>query len=391
MDDEEEEGDGLPSAYCTILINHSKVFKTRTKPKNAKPFYNASTERYIADWRNTEVFVAVRDARVKEDDPLLGIVHLPLGEVFKERSQVNGFYPLAGGVGYGRIRLSMVWRSIQLQAPREAIGWEYGTLEIQPEIPPAEIPKELRGQKIKFHTDLGSGKMYPGKDDQSWHTKSKKSLMLPVRKRYNTALTISFRHHGMFGEKSSAFAVFWLKHMVDEEENEVTLDVWKGDLERATKNALPEPGEKIGCLKLKLAFWDGLGAAHSHWASKDHNVREVIEVLDTARDILGEGEDSGKPGISDSDAAYHHAGSDSSDQEDHGQTNGRARSRDSLRDRAKSFRKHHEDLNKRNRGLMQWKIPRTAKWAKHKAEHLESKVENLFEHSSRQSGVETEV
>ncbi len=27
--DEEEEGEGLPSAYCTVIINHSKVFKTR--------------------------------------------------------------------------------------------------------------------------------------------------------------------------------------------------------------------------------------------------------------------------------------------------------------------------------------------------------------------------
>jgi Ca2+-dependent lipid-binding protein len=36
--DEEEEGDDLPSAYCTIILNHQKIFKTRTKPKNSKPF-----------------------------------------------------------------------------------------------------------------------------------------------------------------------------------------------------------------------------------------------------------------------------------------------------------------------------------------------------------------
>ena len=81
---------------------------------------NAGTERYISDWQNTEVYVSVRDARIKEDDALLGIVHLPLHEVFKERSQINGFYPLTGGIGYGRIRISMVWRSVQLQAPMPA-------------------------------------------------------------------------------------------------------------------------------------------------------------------------------------------------------------------------------------------------------------------------------
>src|SRR5690349_12348248 len=36
--DEEEERHHLPSAYCTIILNHKKVFKTRTKPKNSKPF-----------------------------------------------------------------------------------------------------------------------------------------------------------------------------------------------------------------------------------------------------------------------------------------------------------------------------------------------------------------
>ena len=40
--DNDEDGEGdLPSAYCTIIVNHQKIFRTRTKPKNAKPFFNA--------------------------------------------------------------------------------------------------------------------------------------------------------------------------------------------------------------------------------------------------------------------------------------------------------------------------------------------------------------
>ena len=110
------------------------VYKTRTKPKNGKPFYNAGTERFIANWHEAEVFVTVRDARVDEDDPLLGIVHLQLGQVFQDRAQINGFYPITGGIGHGRIRISMVWRSVQLQAPRELLGWDVGTLEVKPTI-----------------------------------------------------------------------------------------------------------------------------------------------------------------------------------------------------------------------------------------------------------------
>lgn len=38
---EDEEGDDLPSAYCVVIINHQKVFKTRTKLKENKPFVSA--------------------------------------------------------------------------------------------------------------------------------------------------------------------------------------------------------------------------------------------------------------------------------------------------------------------------------------------------------------
>ena len=35
---EDEGGEDLPSAYCTVIINHEKVYKTRTKLKDNKPF-----------------------------------------------------------------------------------------------------------------------------------------------------------------------------------------------------------------------------------------------------------------------------------------------------------------------------------------------------------------
>ncbi|KAL8751915.1 MAG: hypothetical protein Q9199_006100 [Rusavskia elegans] len=54
-DDEEMEGDTaegseeLPSSYCTVILNHQKIFKTRTKPKSSNPFFNAGTERFVRD------------------------------------------------------------------------------------------------------------------------------------------------------------------------------------------------------------------------------------------------------------------------------------------------------------------------------------------------------
>ena len=259
--DEEEEGDGLPSSYCTIIVNHGKTFKTRTKPQNSKPFFNAGCERFIRDWRECEIYISVRDARLHEDNPLLGIVHLPLAEVFKDRSQYMAFYPLAGGVGHGRIRVSMVWRSVQLQAPSSLLGWQYGTVGVQPTAVSTECPEELRSCKLKLKTDISMGKMYASDESQEgkWTAKKDQTLHLAVKKRYGTCLAIEFRSYKRFlGSNVSAFAILWLQELVDDEEKEVELPIWKGDYDRAISNCLEDCGEKLGTIKLTLTFWPGL-------------------------------------------------------------------------------------------------------------------------------------
>lgn len=88
--DTAEGSDDLPSSYCTVILNHQKIFKTRTKPKSSNPFFNAATERFVRDvsrrsdlyaslvrindmqWRNAEIMISVRDARVHENHPLVG-------------------------------------------------------------------------------------------------------------------------------------------------------------------------------------------------------------------------------------------------------------------------------------------------------------------------------
>src|SRR5438128_2640803 len=86
----------MPNSYCHIILNNKKIYRTRTKPKNSKPFFNAGTERFVRDWRDSEVIVSVRDAREREDDPLMGLVYLPLKRMFAERSQVVDNFPLLG-------------------------------------------------------------------------------------------------------------------------------------------------------------------------------------------------------------------------------------------------------------------------------------------------------
>jgi len=385
--EEEESGDGLPSAYCTILINHKKQFKTRTKPQNSKPFYNAGCERFIRDWRDCEVFVSVRDSRLDEDDPLLGIVHLPLYEIFKERSQVMGTWPLAGGIGHGKIRLSMVWRSVQLQAPVNLIGWDYGTLEVQPQITALDLPSDLQSCKLKLRTELTSGKMYASsKKDQTWHTKRDRPLKLGIYKRYRSCMSISFKSKGVTGDKVAAFCILWLKDIPDEEEQDIELPVWKGDFKRAKANALDEPGEKVGTVKLRLKFWAGLGGAHSAWASKDKSLRDVVEVISAAQENLDVEQEEKRAGIVDEEAS-----SDSDSSGDEGLPDGSAEDRQGPIDQVRDYKRRENALHRKHRGVMQWKIPRSAKWVKHRVESVGDKVSGVFDRTTKQAGVETEV
>lgn len=308
--EEHETHDEMPDSYCNIILNHKNIYRTRTKPKNSKPFFNAGTERFIRDWRCTEVIVAVRDARERENDPLIGLVFLPLQKIFAKKSQLMETYPLSGGIGYGRARISMVWRSVELQLPRHLMGWDYGTLEIRGAIRPkrgTNLPDRLLKCRIKVRTDLGKTKMFPNTDGSRAWTLTKRSnregdsAFLSVHKRYASALVLEFRESSVGPDKSPAFAIFWPQELVDEENATKTLKVWKGGKERIARASTNcdyqgvDAGEQpLGELELDLKFWRGLSGYHKRFASgsKKGSMRAVMECLDTITDEnLGKDDD----------------------------------------------------------------------------------------------------
>lgn len=229
-EDKQEGSDDLPSSYCNVIINHTKVYKTRTKPKNPQPFvshsplrtharltesyqFNAATERCIRDWQTTSIMISARDARVHEDDALLGIVHLPVAEIFRKQrcSRFSGYYPLAGGLGAGRLRVSVVFRSLHLQMPRNMLGWDYGTLQIASEVSCTEdLSNSLQSHRLKFRTRFGKGKMQARKSERTygdWSTRDGKPLRLAVRQRYASQLVVEFRtSSNILRDKSPAWA-----------------------------------------------------------------------------------------------------------------------------------------------------------------------------------------
>ena len=113
-----EEGENLPNGYCEIIVNDDMIYKTRVKQYTSMPYFEAGTERFVRDWRETVVRVQVRDARsafsfsetsfchanvhlgrVRESDPVLGIVTVKLSELFKNSSEVTRLFSLQEGVG----------------------------------------------------------------------------------------------------------------------------------------------------------------------------------------------------------------------------------------------------------------------------------------------------
>ncbi|KAJ5605331.1 hypothetical protein N7510_010485 [Penicillium lagena] len=333
-DDDQAEGDDLLSSYCTVILNHQKIFKTRTKPKSAKPSFNVGAERFIRDWRTAEVILSVRDLRMHEHDPLVGIVVLPLAEIFKQRSQINDYFSLSGGIGRGRVRISMVFRSIQLQVPRELLGWEYGTLQITSDINSNDLPNHYKGLGLKLHTSFQSDRMRVQLN--CWSGRQGQPVELAVQRRYCSSLVIQFVENIHIHHHIPAFAILWLKDIPDDEEKTVTLPVWKGDLKRAEANCGLENGDKLGHIEVHLKFRPGISDHHKKLASKDRNLEDVMEVLCIAND--------NKIKVSLEEAAFDN--DNISNHEDGHQ-----------HDQPQTASKEHEGkLHRTTRKVMQWKV-----------------------------------
>jgi len=77
------------------------TFCSRVKQYTSMPFFEAGTEVFVRNWKTAVVRVVVRDSRLRENDPILGIVDLPLRDILTDASEVTRLYALQEGVGFG--------------------------------------------------------------------------------------------------------------------------------------------------------------------------------------------------------------------------------------------------------------------------------------------------
>jgi hypothetical protein len=299
-DTAEESSGNLPTSYCTILFNDELVYRTRSKAVSSHPIFNAGTERFVRDWRSAIITVTVRDQRNRQSDPILGVVPLKLSDILDTSSQVTRWYPLDGGVGFGRIRISLLFRSVETRLPPAQLGWDVGTFMFTSD---KLVAKDYNHHaKIKLRTGGSTGKIsrsvcHSIKDGDaetptsgfSWDLTNKehKHVKLPVKHRYRSPVVMEF--HIAQQRKADAYAVLWLHELHDNQETDFDVPIYRTAAPaRLTQNFLtPEmiageqlPGledlKEVGRLQFKAMFKAGMDESHESFVV-DNDSRETFE------------------------------------------------------------------------------------------------------------------
>ena len=284
----------LPTSYCTILFDDQLVYRTRAKAVSSKPIFNAGTEKFMRDWRSGIVTITVRDQRNREHDPILGVVPLRLSEILTTSSQTTRWYPLDGGVGFGRIRISLLFRSIETRLPPNMLGWDVGTFEF--------LSDHIVGKgwtsntKLKLRTGGSVGKIprthcHKSQDHDGvyWDVSAENQhqIRLPVKHRYRSPVIFEFHVTGKRG--AVAYASLWLQHLTDNEEVPIDIPIWKTkNGQRLVQNYITErnvaaketPGlediEEVGRLQFRGRFKAGTDESHREFVI-DNDTRETFE------------------------------------------------------------------------------------------------------------------
>ncbi|KAI0484154.1 C2 domain-containing protein [Xylariaceae sp. FL0804] len=303
----EEQGKKLPSAYCTICLNDELIYKTRTKVVSSKPIYNAGTERFVRDWRSAIVTVTVRDSRNRQHDPIIGVVPMKLSDVLQTSSQSSKWYPLDGGIGFGRVRISLLFRSVELRLPPQQLGWAIGTFEFTSDKISSTFTGAHSHGKVKLKLRTGGSSATVKREqctaegdgvvwDISGVTNHPKPR-LPVRFRYRSP--IFFEFHLPNHRHAQAYAAVWLSDLADGEEQDFDIPVWTCDNPtRLSQNYITPANcknlptlkiEEVGRLRFRGRFKPGTDRDHLRFVS-DNDSRETIETWEAcfAEGVRGE-------------------------------------------------------------------------------------------------------
>ncbi|KAJ3053153.1 hypothetical protein HK097_004924 [Rhizophlyctis rosea] len=226
------------SPYVHVYLNDVLKFSTRIKHVNPSPVWNASTEIFIRDWRTTRVRIVVKDGRLHEHDPVIGILVIKLGDVLSKDDDMMymSWNPLTGGIGFGKIRTTFMFQPVKMQEPEHLKGFDVGELEFR------DLKVTNLGRILKDNSKLPNVYIRIRSPVSDPHKKSTKTTSKPtddpdwseenpikfrITHRYQTAFRIEVRRRGMLGLADSTIAVgrMFLQDLEDNKEKDVVLEL----------------------------------------------------------------------------------------------------------------------------------------------------------------------
>lgn len=437
--DASEHDDNLPSGYCEIIVNDLMIYKTRVKQYTTMPFFEAGTEYFIRDWTETVVRIAVRDSRLREKDPLLGVINIDLEDLFDKSgsSQVSQLFSLQEGVGFGRAQISVLFQPVQLDLPKNLRGWDTSTLEITSEIV-AEVSDELAAEfrkkkKLRLKTSEDTYKLHivpPSTDSNptgndgidrapgsvSWSNKSgyqdydQTLVRIPIYDRYKSRVSFEVGRSGVVSTLAALLpteklhlAVLWLYTLEDDVETEIRLPILSGKrLKKLKQNVIGDQTkatheyEVCGYLKFKARLDPGLDPDHEKY-SQSAVARHTYEAYDNTE---GQAEQSTRNAHAlERKRTGHRKSNDSSsdsDSDEESHESGISHKISNLMGKKDKEEKaieeaHTKALNSRHRGKMQFGPVRTTVWMKEgfgkRARELKNRISGKIQ---KEPEVETE-
>jgi len=337
------------------------------------PFYEAGTERFIRNWEDTVLRVVVRDSALREHDPILGVVNMPLKDLFAGSSEVTRLYSLQDGIGFGKANISVLFKAVEADLPPNLRGWDTGTVEVLSSVR-LEVPQEKRAafsnKKLNISTNTSNFKIPSAEasvegDAVVWNVDSQ--LRLPTYDRYSTAICFEV------GSGPEALAPFWLQDIEDDVEREVRIPILTAQKPTQLRQnyinaqtAKTHTYEVIGHLIVTLRLDSGLDPDFERYAAEDRNTRHEFEAYDR---VDGMAEVARKNAHFEDDAVI------------------------DKKEKKEIERARKKELESRQRGVAQFKPYRTGKWMKDGLKLRGKKIKNAIVgiHSQQQPSVETET
>lgn len=356
----------------------------------------------------------MRDYRSLEHAPLLGVVYLRLKDVFKQRSQVTQWYPILGGLGWGRLRVSLLFKPIDIPLPRGVSAYDVVTLQVthlsstnmligghQPSIvieteydrlrvpPPDDVAavstptsKSSKQKSSQCHSlsrpaSPASASSTPSDVALEW--KITRPIRLAVMFRHSCSVVLSLATaRRLKTSKVHALATVRLDDCSDSEEVARTVPVFDTTNIRDAMHAAQayaagqhkdEEGQAklLGFINIHLIIHPGFSRIHRKFTNKDGKIRGAYETWEATRALT-----SSAPAEvdTDDDERSYSSEEDEDDDDDSSTPASLARAQmhdDDTRAILQDRNSHGKALRKANRGLFSVKIARTANFAYDKA------------------------